>query len=132
MVNVSKKYLKNDLISSSWNGFIKEIKNARNQEEIKALFNKFFSSAEQIALEKRLAIIFLSKQGFSHREIGRILDVSPTTVGFVKRGFKDKEKIIRKENLKYVSAIRETKIGKSSSRFPTYKGRGRWRFLNSM
>ena len=88
MVNVSKKYLKNDLINLSWNGFIKEIKNARNQEEIKALFNKFFSSAEQIALEKRLAIVFLSKQGLSHRGIGRILDVSPTTVGFVKRGFK--------------------------------------------
>lgn len=87
MVNVSKKYLKNDLINSSWNGFIKEIKNARNQEEIKALFNKFFSSTEQIALEKRLAIVFLSKQGLRHREIGRILDVSPTTVGFVKRGF---------------------------------------------
>ena len=88
MVNVGKKYLKNDLINSSWNGFIKEIKNARSQEEIKALFSKFFSSAEQITLEKRLAIVFLSKQGLSHREIGRILDVSPTTVGFVKRGFK--------------------------------------------
>lgn len=132
MVNVSKKYLKNDLINSSWSGFIKEIKNTINQEEIKALFNKFFSSTEQIALEKRLAIIFLSKQGLRHREIGRILDVSPTTVGFVKRGFKNKEKIIQKKNLKYVSATREIKTGKFNSRFPTYKGRGRWRFLNSM
>ncbi len=132
MVNVSKKYLKNDLINSSWDSFIKEIKNAKNREEIIALFRKFFSSAEQIAFEKRLAIIFLSKQGLRHREIGRILDVSPTTVGFVKRGFKNKERIIRKENLKYVSATREIKTGKSSSRFPTYKGKGRWRFLNSI
>ena len=96
MVNVSKKYLKNDLINSSWDNFIKEIKSAKNREEIRVLFDKFFSFTEQIALEKRLAIIFLSKQGLRHREIGRILDVSPTTVGFVKRGFKNKKKIIQK------------------------------------
>lgn len=90
MVNVNRKYLKNDLIDSSWREFIKGIKNARSPEEARALFNKFFSSAEQVALEKRLAILSLSKRGFSHREIGRILDVSPTTVSFIKNGFKNK------------------------------------------
>lgn len=90
MVNVNKKYLKNDFMNSSWREFIKQLKNTGSQEEAKALFNKFFSSAEQVAFEKRLAILFLAKQGLSHREIGRILDVSPTTVGFLKRGFKNK------------------------------------------
>lgn len=90
MINVNRKYLKNDLIDSSWHGLIKEIKRAKSQEEARALFNKFFSSAEQVALEKRLAIFFLAKQGLSQRGIGRILDVSPTTVGFIKRGFKNK------------------------------------------
>ena len=123
MVNVSKKYLKNDLINSSWNGFIKEIKNARNQEEIKALFNKFFSSAEQIALEKRLAIVFLSKQGLSYREIGRTLDVSPTTVGFVKRGFKRIKREYKKHwtNPEFKRQLEGTTI-KRRSKFPTYKG----------
>lgn len=122
MVNVSKKYLKNDLINASWSGFIKEIKNARSREEIKTLFNKFFSSAEQIALEKRLAIIFLSKQGLSHREIGRILDVSPTTVGFVKRGFKRMKKEYKKHWVNPEFKRQLEGVTTRRKKFPIYKG----------
>jgi len=37
--------------------------------------------------EKRIAIIILLEKGLSYREIGRIIDVSPTTIGFIKHTF---------------------------------------------
>lgn len=89
MVNVNKKYLDN-LKNSVWQGFLGEWKRAKNRNAFQKIFNKLFTPTEQIMLGKRLAILFLGKRDLSNREIGRILDVSPTTVGFIKKNFSKK------------------------------------------
>jgi len=98
MVNVNKKYLEEDLSDQAWNEFVKIIKKTSSGKEIKKLLSKFFTHAEQIMFEKRLAIHSLIKQGLNQREIGRILDVSPTTVGFIKRGFKNTKRTNSKKH----------------------------------
>ena len=90
MVNVNKKYLKADLSGPVWKDFIKGLENVKIKSDFDKLSEKFLTPAERIMLEKRLAVLFLLKKGISHREIGRILDVSPTTVAFVKNKFFEK------------------------------------------
>jgi Trp operon repressor len=132
MVNVNKKYLEEDLSDQAWNEFAKIIKKTSSDKEIKKLLSKFFTPAEQIMFEKRLAIHSLIKQGLNQREIGRILDVSPTTVGFIKRGFKNTKRTNSKKHWRDPELdkldLREVRLKKP--RFPKYKGRGRWRFLD--
>jgi len=129
MVNINKKYLENNLSNFVWRNFIQKVKKARTKKDFVKLFNRFFTPAERIMLKKRMAIISLAKQGLSQREIGRILDVSPTTVGFVKRGFLNKKRVLRKNFRQPV--LERTKNNGLYPKFSTFTGRGRWRFLNS-
>lgn len=95
MTNVNKKYLEDNLTNSVWKNFVRKTAGIKTKEDFKKVFGKILTPGEQILLEKRLAILFLVERGLSHREIGRILDVSPTTVGFIKNGFSHPKKNIR-------------------------------------
>ena len=131
MVNVNKKYLEEKLKSSIWRDFIRAIKKARTEKDIKETVGKLFTPTELIMIEKRLAIISFLKQGISHREIGRILDVSPATVSFVRNGFSGPKKPRQKKGWKHQMLERLDVKRPSHSKFPTYRGKGRWRFLHS-
>lgn len=131
MVNVNKKYLEENLKNSIWRDFVRKIKKARSEKDIKETIGKLFTLAELIMIEKRLAIISLLKRGLSHREIGRILDVSPATVSFVRNGFSKPKKSRQKKRWKH-STLKRLDEMPSRSKFPTYRGKGRWRFLNSL
>jgi uncharacterized protein YerC len=127
MVNISRKYLEKDLKDKIWTKFQKEIAGAKSNRDLEESLKKFFTPTEISMVEKRLAIINLLQSGFTYRKIGETIDVSPTTINFVRRGFKKNFKIKRKE--KYEGPPKTSSKNKFS-RYPTFTGKGRWRFLN--
>lgn len=126
MVNVNKKYLDENLKSSVWRNFIKELKSAKTEKELERIINQIFAPTEQAMIEKRLAILFLLKGRLSYRKISELIDVAPNTISFVKKSFIKKERKPRR----YTPDGPDKKT-RSISRFPTYTGKGRWRFLNA-
>jgi len=102
MVNVSKKYLSKELQTKAWNVFLREIKKSDSSETLLINLKKFLTASEITMLEKRLSIPILSKRGMGYRDIGRTLDVSSTTISFVrhnltKRPTIHREHIMRKD-----------------------------------
>lgn len=97
MVNISKKYLNEELEKNVWELFKKIIRQASSEKDPKNLLGKLFSKSEIAMIEKRLGIFYLLGKGLSYREIGRILDVSSATISFVKKGFRKPDKKVKKE-----------------------------------
>ncbi|MCX6702424.1 MAG: helix-turn-helix domain-containing protein [Candidatus Wolfebacteria bacterium] len=114
MVNVNKKYLGRSLNEESWQKFESELKRGGN---VKKLLTKYLSPDEFAVFEKRLAIISLLEKGKTYLEIRRELDASPSTVSFVRQGFK-----INKKPKKIIKPS-EIKLKPDHKRkFPRYKG----------
>lgn len=116
MVNINRKYLEATFKEKIWTEFLKEITKVKSKNDLKRLLERLFTASELVMIEKRLAIFHLIDEGFRYREIGEMIDVAPSTISFVKKGFK---KNIGNKN-----------ISRQSSTYPTFTGKGRWRFLN--
>lgn len=132
MVNVNKKYLDDELEKKIWQRFFKEIKGIQSEKDLKALFSKYFTSSEITLLEKRLGINYCLGQNLRAGDIQRLLNISRTTINFVKRGFQ-KPKGRQKFSHQSLSSL---KISFSSSRrkaplLPP-RGKGRWSFLRNI
>lgn len=126
MVNINKKYFEQNIKDAIRRSFIKELKNIKTEKELVEITGRILTPAEQIMIEKRLAILHLLKRGLTYREIGNILDVTSHTISFVKRGF-----IKRERKRRQYSDWPTNKKKYSNSKFPTYAGKGRWRFLDA-
>lgn len=115
MVNVSKKYINKELQAKAWSIFLQEIGGAGSPEVLLSRLRKFFTPSEIIMLEKRLSISVLVQQKVSYKSICRILDVSHTTVSFVKHNL-TKPQTVRKKRSVY------EKPRRTKSFLPRYKG----------
>lgn len=115
MVNVSKKYINKELQMSAWGVFLHKTKEANSSEEVLTNLKKFLTSSEITMLEKRLLIPLLIERGLSYRDIGRALDVSSTTISFVKHNLIKRATIHRKYNF-------GKKQEKKKPFLPRYKG----------
>jgi Trp operon repressor len=129
MVNVNKKYLDEEFKGSVWRDFVNELKKAKTEKDLEKTIAKALTSSEKTMVEKRLGILALLKKGFKQRDIGRALDAVPGTVRFVKRGLDRTPRSRRPYTPDRPSGASRKK--RSRSKFPTYKGKGRWRFLDS-
>jgi len=87
MVNVSKKYINKELQRKAWNVFLQEVKKSASPEYLVTSLKKFLTPSEIIMLEKRLSIPILVAQKLSYKTICEVLDVSHTTVSFIKHNF---------------------------------------------
>ncbi len=127
MSSTSKKYFEEDFKKKIWKEVVKEIGRVKSEREIIKILSKALTPSELNLLEKRLIIVYLLKQGFTYRKICEIADVHYNTVSFVKKGLK---KPVRKKKIwsKFSSS---DKAKPKFSKFPTYTGKGRWRFLNA-
>lgn len=126
MPRTSKKYFPEDFKNKIWNNLLKNIKNLKTGKELDKFLNKYLSLDEKILLEKRLGIFDLLDSGFGCRQISREIDVTPKTVCFVKKGFKNSEKKIVKKSKKDGLLFGDFAL-KKNSKFPTsYSGKGRW------
>lgn len=63
--------------------FITLIADLHSHEEAKAFFESFMTATEQLVFAKRLAIMWLLKQGKSYDEIKKQLHVSSATISSV-------------------------------------------------
>jgi len=127
MSTTSKKYFSEKLRKTVWDEFLQEIKSLKTEENLFKLLNKYFTDYEKNILEKRLMVLFLLKQGKGFRETAREADVALNTVNFIKKGFKIKRK--PKKEIKVAKRNFPT-IQKKFPKYPTYTGKGRWRFLD--
>lgn len=126
MTRSSKKYFGENFKKSVWNLFLFEAKKLKSENDVEKFLGKFFTADEKNCLEKRLAIMSMLRQDNTYKKISEEVDVTPATISFVKNGLKRKKSVKRKWS--------EGKYEKRASRkpnFPTYRGSGRWRFLNN-
>mgnify|MGYP001591339720 FL=1 len=129
MVNVNKKYLDEEFKKSIWRDFVNELKKAKTEKELGKIITKILTPSEKTMIEKRLGILVLLKKGLNQGEVGRRLDAVPGTVSFVKRGLDRTPRNRRPYTPDRTSWSSEKK--RSRSKFPTYRGKGRWRFLDN-
>jgi Trp operon repressor len=96
MTHVSKKYLSRELENNAWERFWAAAKTSLSARDFKANLGKFLTPSEIVMLEKRLAIPLLLGQNLSYRKIGETLDVSSTTISFVKHNLTRKPRVHRR------------------------------------
>ena len=126
MGKTSKKYLDKNLKKEIWLKLKKRIGN--NSIENYLGLEKILTSEEILIIEKRTGIICLLEKGVAYREISRQLDVSRPTISFVKKGLKRPAGI--KKTYSRQSLNTPTRR-KASVKYPAYRGKGRWQFLNN-
>ncbi len=127
MVRVTKKGITEELNGLLLNRLLKEIKHINKKEDLSKFFNRYLTAEEQIMMKKRLAILFSLEEGKRPKRIQEALDVSRTTIAFVRKGLKN---LPKKEKKRYRITARDLKEIKYP-KFPTYRGKGRWRFLSN-
>jgi uncharacterized protein YerC len=130
MTNIVKRGVDENLEAKISANLLRRIKRAITTKDFKEILNSLLTNEEKIMLYKRIAIADLLKEGRRYKEIGEILDVSSATISFVKKGLKKfhrKEKEIGKITKK---DLREPK--RKYPQYPTYKGKGRWAFLDRL
>lgn len=120
MPSTNKKYFDIRLKEKAWNKFLGAIKKSKSSKELIASIKKFLTDSEIILLEKRLAISVLLEDKKSYRDIGQSLDVTRTTISFVKHNLTRKPRKYRK----YSSG--PDKKRKKLPIMPPYVGYGRW------
>ncbi|MFH0806344.1 MAG: Trp family transcriptional regulator [Candidatus Brennerbacteria bacterium] len=89
MVNVVKKAISKDLRRSAWRRFRNVLVGSRSEGSFVDDLRLFLTASEITMLEKRLLIPILLEKKISYRHIGQLIDVSPTTISFVKGEFKE-------------------------------------------
>lgn len=88
MTQVSRRRLDPNTQKRIYEIFVNIITDARNQTEVEALLEDFFTPAERIMLPKRLCIAFLLMQNYHHRTIASYLKVSLATINRVNNSLK--------------------------------------------
>lgn len=94
----------------AWKKFFSETKQTSSVDDFRKQIGMPFTPLEIIMFEKRLIIFLLLEKGVGSREISRLIDVSPTTVNFVKHHFIKKPVVHRQ----YSSEKRAPKFHHSS------------------
>ena len=132
MVRITKRGITEELDGLFLNRLLKEIKHINKKEDLIKFFNQYLTAEEQIMIKKRLAILLFLKEGKRPKDIQEGLDVSRTTISFVRRGL---TKLPKKERKPRKITKEDYKPDRKTSRFPAYRympgsGKGRWKFLN--
>lgn len=127
MVRITKRGITKEIEEKVINFLLAEIKNAKRVENLNKIFNQILTKEEQIMVKKRLAIILFLKQGKRCKDIQEAIDVSRTTISFVRKGLLKPPKKERKIDGKITK--RDLKEIKKPPWYPAYRGKGRWQFL---
>lgn len=116
MVNISRKYLSENLKADAWRRFRQEIGRGSRLE---TALKKIFTPKEIVMIEKRLAILVTLDKGNSYLDIRRLLDVSPGTISFIKQGFKRYKRILKSSHKPITRFVGAKRVRR---KFPRYKG----------
>jgi len=96
MVRVNKKYIEQELRDEAWRRFDDALRGSKSEKELVANLHRFLTESEIVQLEKRLLIPVLLERKKSYRAIGEAIDVTRTTISFVKNSLKRKPRVHRK------------------------------------
>jgi uncharacterized protein YerC len=107
---------------------LKKINKCKTVGDFDAILSNLFTAEEKIMLKKRLAISLWARKGKTTKEISESLDVSRTTISFVKRGLKNISK--NTDKIKKISRKDYSSKIKHPSLLPSYSSKNRWGFLN--
>jgi len=129
MARITQRGITKEMEKRVANFLLREIKNTKTVEDLNKIFNLILTREEQIMIKKRLAISLLIKEGKRCKNIQEILDVSRTTISFVKKGLLRPPKKERK--IKGKITQRDLKEIKRPTLLPP-RGRGRWEFLHRL
>ncbi len=121
MPSTSKKHINKSLKKAVWDKFLDVSEKSKSGKELVANIQKFLTDAEITLLEKRLAISILLERKTSYRAIGEMIDVTRTTISFVKHNLTRKVRTPRK----YGSSVPDKKR-KRLPVLPPRVGHGRW------
>ncbi|MDI6733944.1 MAG: Trp family transcriptional regulator [Patescibacteria group bacterium] len=130
MVRITKRGITQELNKQLVDFLLSEIKKIKTSDGLDKFMSRLLTSEEQIMFKKRLAINLFLGEKKRVRDIRKILDVSKATIGFVRRGLVNLPK--KETRTEKIIAKKDSKKSAHKSRYPypTYKGRGRWRFLD--
>lgn len=109
---------------------MKEIKKIQSVDDLKQFINKVLTSDEKTLILRRMAVIELIGYKKKYHEIKELLGVSGDTISAAKDIILGYGYDKRDKKIKYSSWPEFKNNKKSFSKLPTYKGKGRWRFLN--
>ncbi|NCO44813.1 hypothetical protein GW888_01940 [Candidatus Wolfebacteria bacterium] len=130
MVRITKRGITKEIEEKVMNFFLRKIKNVKKIEDLNKIFSQILTKEEQIMVKKRLAIILFLREGKRCKDIQEGIDVSRTTISFIRKGLLKSPKKERKIEGKITK--RDLKEIKKPPWYPAYKGKGRWQFLNSL
>jgi len=130
MVRITKRGIDEKLKEALLNDLLEKIKKCKTSDDLAAVLKFLLTSEEQIMLEKRLAITLFIKSGKRVKDITQTLDVSRSTINFVKRGLKNlppkPAKLVGKITEK---DLRRARQGRRIPRNNDLTAEGRWRFM---
>jgi uncharacterized protein YerC len=130
MAVVLRNKINKNLEKIIWERLLKETRKIRSVADLKQFICNIFTNDEKTLILRRMAIIELIGQKKKYFEIKELLGVSGDTISAAKDiilgyGYNKRDK-----KIKYSAWPKSKSDKKYFSKFPTYKGKGRWRFLN--
>jgi len=129
MVRITKRGIDQKLKEALLNTLLEEIKKCKTSDDLSAVLKFLLTPEEQIMFEKRLAITLFIKSGKRIKDITQTLDVSRSTIGFVKRGLKNPPpKPVKPVGKITTEDLRQKTRRRRPSRHNDLTAEGRWRF----
>lgn len=95
MVNINKKYFEKRLRTEAWNKYFSKAKSSESAEVFMIRLRMFLTPSEFALFEKRLLIAALLEKGHTYSTIGKMLDVCPSAISFVKHNLTKKPTVHR-------------------------------------
>ena len=92
MSQVSKYPVSEDVYNRIFDIFLTGITKLKTKNQARYFLSEFLTPTEQVMLAKRLTIAFLLTEGYSYRDVSKVLRVSTTTVASVSFRYKYKPK----------------------------------------
>lgn len=90
MTHVSKRKLPLKIRKQILDSFVFVLANIKNKEKMAQFLDAFLSDTEKIMLAKRLAIVYLLREGVGETKIAGILNVTQATVSRIKLWYETK------------------------------------------
>lgn len=141
MVYVSKKPLKQEILTRISEMLISHIADIQTKSKAEKFLNEILTESEKIMLAKRFAIVVMLSKKQSYTTIRKILKVTPQTISKINLGLENGEFDFIIFQLQ--KARRGAKSGKISDGFSIWldimlgmrlppTGKGRWKFLDEI
>ncbi|HDH31220.1 MAG TPA: hypothetical protein ENH26_00370 [Candidatus Wolfebacteria bacterium] len=125
MGKIIRSKINKNIEEGTWRKFLSQFKKDLSSEKLDEILSNLLSQQEKIVLARRLAVIFLMKQGKSYSAISQILGIGPQTISAVKKSIPKKFYApYRQKQQKIIASPGRSFIDDFTGMFPAYKAYG--------